>query len=68
MPLLAIRLEPGLALTREAVAAALLAGEPRIVVALHLAPDSVVINPHMLQPGQEAAVARCCRAVLLGAK
>lgn len=68
VPLLAIRLEPGLSLTREAVAAALLAGEPRIVVALHLAPDSVVINPHMLQPGQEAVVARCCRAVLLSAQ
>lgn len=67
VPLLAIRLEPGLGLTREAVAAALLAGEPRIVVALHLAPDSVVVNPHMLQPGQEEIVAHRCRTVLLGA-
>ena len=64
VPQLAIRPEPTLGLTREAIAEALLAGEPRIVVALHLSPDSVVINPHMLQPGQEQVVAQRCRAVL----
>lgn len=68
VPLLAIRLEAGTSLTREAVAAALRDGEPRIVVALHLVPDSVVINPHMLKPGQETIVADRCRTVLLGAQ
>lgn len=64
VPQLAIRLGANLGLTREAVAAALLAGDPRIVVALHLSADSVVINPHMLKPGQEQVVAERCRAIL----
>lgn len=66
VPQLAIRPEPALGLTREAIAERLLAGDPRIVVALHQTPDSVVINPHMLQPGQEQIVAQRCRAVLTG--
>lgn len=67
VPMLAIRPEPALGLTREALASALLAGEPRIVVAQHQTADSIVINPHMLQPGQEAIIAQRCRAVLLAA-
>lgn len=66
VPMLSIRPEAALGLTREEIATALLAGEPRIVVAQHQTADSVVINPHMLQPGQEAVVAQRCRAVLTG--
>jgi hypothetical protein len=63
-PLLSIRPEPALGLTRDAIAEALLAGDPRIVVALHHTNDSIVINPRMLQPSQAQIVAQCCRAVL----
>jgi L-seryl-tRNA(Ser) seleniumtransferase len=66
VPQLSIRPESALGLTRDAIAAALLAGDPRIVVALHQTADSVVINPHMLQAGQEQIVAQRCRAVLTG--
>jgi len=66
VPMLSIRPAPALGRTREELAAALLAGEPRIVVDQHQTADSVVINPHMLQPGQETLVAQRCRAVLTG--
>ena len=64
VPMLAIRPEPALGMTRKAIADALLAGEPRIVVALHQTADSVVVNPHMLQAGQEQILAQRCRAIL----
>jgi len=66
VPMLSIRPAPALGLTRDAIADALLAGDPRIAVVLHHTSDSIVINPHMLQPGQEQIVARRCRAVLTG--
>lgn len=66
VPLLAIRPEPALGQSRDAIANALLEGEPRIVVVLHQTPDSLVINPHMLQPGQAEIVAQRCRAQLQG--
>ncbi|MEZ4660664.1 MAG: aminotransferase class V-fold PLP-dependent enzyme [Caldilineaceae bacterium] len=66
VPQLAIRPLPALGITREEIAAALLAGEPRIVVGLHQTADSVVINPHMLQVGQEEVVGARVRATLGG--
>ncbi|MFN8444667.1 MAG: aminotransferase class V-fold PLP-dependent enzyme [Caldilineaceae bacterium] len=66
VPMLSVRPEPGLGMTRQELAAALQAGEPRVVVALHVTDDSVVINPHMLKIGQETLVAQRCRDVLLG--
>lgn len=65
VPMLAIRPESGCGLTREALAAALLAGDPRLVVAQHQTADGIVFNPHMVQPGQEAIIAQRCRTVLL---
>ncbi|MEZ4868264.1 MAG: aminotransferase class V-fold PLP-dependent enzyme [Caldilineaceae bacterium] len=65
VPQLAIRPEPTLGLSRDEIAVALLAGEPRIVVGQHQTADSVVINPHMLQAGEEEIVAEQCRMVLL---
>ena len=46
------------------IAEALEAGEPSIVVGQHFTEDSVTINPHNLQPGQEQIVAERCKAVL----
>ncbi|MBV7332145.1 aminotransferase class V-fold PLP-dependent enzyme [Chloroflexi bacterium TSY] len=66
VPCLSIRPEPQLGMTRDEIAEALLAGDPRIVVSQHQTADSVVINPHMLQSGQEEIVAQQCRAVLTG--
>lgn len=64
VPLLSIRTEPGAGLDREAIAEELKEGEPRILVAQHFTQDSIVINPHVLQPGEERAVAERCKAVL----
>ena len=66
VPLLYIRPDAGAGITQEAITEALLEGEPRIVVAGHFTQDSVVINPHMLQPGQERIVAERCKEVLTG--
>ena len=66
VPLLYIRPDAGAGITWEAITEALLEGEPRIVVAGHVTQDSVVINPHMLQPGQERIVAERCKEVLTG--
>ena len=63
VPMLHIR--PAADISREQVAAALKAGEPRIVIAEHFREDGVVINPHMLQPGQERIVAARCKEVLI---
>lgn len=68
VPLLNIRPEAGAATTREKIAEALQEGEPRIAVAQHITPDSIVINPHMLQPGQERIVAQRCKEVLTQAR
>ena len=62
VPMLHIR--PAAKISREQIAAALKAGEPRIVIAEHFRADGVVINPHMLQPGQERIVAARCKEVL----
>jgi uncharacterized pyridoxal phosphate-dependent enzyme len=64
VPLLYIRPEAGAGITPEQIAEALQEGEPRIIVAQHFTPDSVVVNPHVLQPGQEQIVAERCKEVL----
>ena len=64
VPLLGIRPEAGAGITIEAIVEALREGEPRIIVDLISKERSVVINPHMLQPGQERIVARRCKEVL----
>ncbi len=64
VPLLYIRPTADAGFTREMIADALQESEPRIVVGQHLTPDSIAINPHMLQPGQERIVAERCKAVL----
>ena len=46
------------------LAEALETGEPAIVVGQHFTEDSITINPHNLQPGQEQIVAERCKAVL----
>jgi uncharacterized pyridoxal phosphate-dependent enzyme len=64
VPMLHIRLGAGAGITCGQIAAELKAGEPRIVIAEHFREDGVVINPHMLQPGQERIVAERCKEVL----
>lgn len=64
LPLLRIHSEEGAGITSEALAEALREGEPRIVVDQHSTEGDVVLNPHMLQPGQERIVAERCRQVL----
>ena len=64
VPLLYIRPEAGAGVTLEAIVHALQQGEPRIVTGEHFSQDSVVINPHNLQLGQERIVAKRCREVL----
>ena len=64
IPLLYIRPEANANFTRSMIAEALEAGEPSIVVGQHFTEDSVTINPHNLQPGQEQIVAERCQAVL----
>ena len=64
VPLLYIRPEAEANFTRSMIAEALEAGEPPIVVGQHFTEDSVTINPHNLQPGQEQIVAERCKAVL----
>lgn len=66
VPGLSICPSPQLGMSRDEIADALLAGDPRVVVSQHQTTDSVVINPHMLRPGQEEIVAARCRAVLTG--
>ena len=41
----------------------LIDGDPRIVLAQHFI-DGLVVNPHMLKPGQERIVAERCLQVL----
>ena len=64
IPLLNIRPEAEANFTRSIIADALEAGDPPIVVGQHFTEDSVTINPHNLQPGQERIVAERCKAVL----
>ena len=64
VPLLAVKPDNDPDATNEAVCNALLNGNPRIVLATHLSPDSLVINPHSLQPGQERVVAERVREVI----
>lgn len=64
VPCLSIRPDPQLGMTRDEIADALLAGDPRIVVSQHQSADSIVINPHMLQAGQEEIVVDRCLAIL----
>ena len=64
VPLLNIRPTAEANFTRSMIAEGLEAGEPAIVVGQHFTEDSVTINPHNLQPGQEQIVADRCKAVL----
>jgi L-seryl-tRNA(Ser) seleniumtransferase len=64
VPLLCIRPQEGAGITSEKLAEALREGEPRIVVDQHTEAGGIVVNPHMLQPGQERLVAERCKEVL----
>lgn len=64
VPMLAVRTLPAAGFTTGQLCEALLAGEPRVVLAQHFIGDGVVINPHVLQPGQERIVAERCLQVL----
>ena len=64
VPLVFIHPEEGAGISCEEIAQALLEGDPRIVVDQHSKEGEIVINPHMLQPGQERLVAQRCREVL----
>ena len=64
VPLLCIRPEEGAGITSEELAEALQEGEPRIVVDQHSKEGGIIVNPHMLQPGQERIVAERCKEVL----
>ena len=64
VPMLAVRTLPDAGFTTGQLCEALLAGEPRVVLAQHFIGDGVVINPHVLQPGQERIVAERCLQVL----
>ncbi len=64
VPMLALRTLPDAGFTTGQLFDELLAGEPRIVLAQHFIGEGVVINPHMLEPGQERVVAERCRQVL----
>jgi L-seryl-tRNA(Ser) seleniumtransferase len=66
VPLLAIRIGPEAGITGEEAIQQLRDGEPRIIVGPAFGNDGLLINPHMLQPGQERIVADRCRAVLAG--
>jgi uncharacterized pyridoxal phosphate-dependent enzyme len=64
VPLLALEFAEGTSASIEEIHDALLAGAPRIAVATHLVPGSLVVNPHSLQPGQERIVAERLKAVI----
>ena len=64
VPMLALRTLPDAGFTTGQLCEALLAGDPRVVLAQHFIGDGVVVNPHMLQPGQERIVAERCLQVL----
>jgi len=64
VPLLCIRPGAGAGITSEELAQALREGEPRIVVDQHTREGGIVVNPHMLQPGQERLVAQRCKELL----
>ena len=64
VPLLGVRPVPGAGFTRDDIFAALAAGEPKVMVSEGYADDHVVINPHMLKPGEEETVAARCAEVV----
>ena len=64
VPLLGVRPLPGAGFTRSDIFPALEAGEPRIMVSEGYADDHVVINPHMLKPGEVEIVADRCAEVI----
>jgi L-seryl-tRNA(Ser) seleniumtransferase len=64
LPLLCIRPQEGAGISSEELAGALQDGEPCIVVDQHSTEECIVVNPHMLQPGQERVVAERCKEVL----
>ncbi len=55
---------PGAGFTRSDIFAALEAGEPQIMVSEGYTDDHVIINPHMLQPGEVEIVAARCAEVI----
>lgn len=63
MPLARIAFGPGAPRDRDALIAALLAGEPAIEVAPH-GPDAIHVNPQTLVPGEERIIAERLRAIL----
>lgn len=64
VPMLALRTLPDAGFTTGQLCEALLAGDPQVVLAQHFIGDGVVVNPHVLQPGQERIVAERCLQVL----
>ena len=64
VPMLAVRTLPDAGFTAGQLSQALMDGDPRVVVAQHFIGDGVVVNPHMLKPGQERIVAERCLQVL----
>ena len=64
VPMLAVRTLPDAGFTTGQLSQALMDGDPRVVVAQHFIGDGVVVNPHMLKPGQERIVAERCLQVL----
>ncbi len=56
VPMLAVRPRPPASHWRQEVVAHLRNGQPRVAVAEHFFEDGIVINPHMLLPGEEEMV------------
>ena len=54
-------------LTAAGVRDALAAGVPSIISGTGTGVDSLVLDPHTLEPGEEAIVAKRLRAILVGA-
>jgi L-seryl-tRNA(Ser) seleniumtransferase len=58
-----VRLEPGAALTRDALISALLAGDPAVAVSA-IGLDAIALNPQTIEPGEEQLVLEALRALL----
>ena len=64
VPLLAVRTLPDAGFTTGQLFQGLIDGDPRVVLGQHFIGDGIVVNPHMLKPGQERIVAERCLQVL----
>lgn len=59
-----VRIDPASGTTRDAVVAALLAGDPAVAVHSHGA-DAIVLNPQTIEPGEETLVLDALRRAIL---